>query len=265
MAKYPSKKYLFIAIGLVVVLIILNIIPGLSTGLGNFLFKIFSPTGKFFIKTGDRVVVFFEILLSIKDLAKENTGLRQQNLELEAEISQLKETERENEVLRKGLEILEKGQNIIEKAFIVGKDIQVSGDWILINKGTKQGIEKDMAVISPEMALVGKIVETMPSFSKVMLITNKESIVAAIVERGRNEGLVRKGDRGKLFMDFIPRTEKLEIEERVITSGMDNIYPKGILIGKIEDIDLSQNQLFQRITIFPAINFSKLEEVFIVK
>lgn len=265
MAKYLSKKYLFIAIGLIVVLIILNIIPGLSTGLGNFLFKVFSPIGKFFIKTGDKVIGFFEVLLSIKDLAKENTGLQQKNLELEAELSQLKEVEKANEVLRKGLGISEKGQDIIEKASIVGKDIQTEGNWILINKGIKQGMEKDMVVISPEMALVGKIVETMPSFSKVMLITNKESMVAAIIEKGRNEGLVKKEPKGKLFMDFIPRSEKLEIEERVITSGMDNIYPKGILIGKIEDIDLSQNQLFQRITIIPAIDFSKLEEVFIIK
>lgn len=265
MAKYLSKKYLFIAIGLIMVLIILNIIPGLSTGLGNFLFKIFSPIGKFFIKTGDGVIGFFEILISIKDLAKENTGLQQKNLELEAELSQLKEVEKANEVLRKGLGISEKGQNIIEKASIVGKDIQTEGNWILIDKGIKQGIEKDMAVISPEMALVGKIVETMPSFSKVMLITNKESMITAIIEKGRNEGLVKKEAKGKLFMDFIPRSEKLEIEERVITSGMDNIYPKGILIGKIEDIDLSQNQLFQRITIAPFVNFSKLEEVFVIK
>lgn len=265
MAKYPSKKYFLIVIGLIIVLVILNIFPGLSSGLGNFLFKVFSPIERIFIKAGDRVIGFFEILISLREINKENVEFRQKNLELEAEISQIKEVERENEVLRKGLEISKKGQNIVEMASVVGKDVQVAGDWILINKGERQGIEKDMAVISKDMALVGKVVEIMSSFSKVMLITNKESIVAGLAEKGRSEGLVKKEAKGKLFMDFIPRSEKIEIEERIITSGMDNIYPKGILIGKIENIDLSQNQLFQKITISPAVDFSKLEEVFIVK
>ncbi len=265
MAKSLNKKYLLITVGLIVVLILINIIPGLASSLGNFVFKIFSPVEKFFIRAGERVVGFFEVLISIKDLNRENAELRQKNSELEAEISQLKEVERENEVLRKGLEISEKGQNILELAQLVGKDVQMAGDWILINKGSNHGIEKDMSVISSEMALVGKIFEVMPSFSKVMLITNKESVAAALIEGERSEGLVRKEEKGSLFMDFIPRSEELETEERIITSGMDKIYPKGILIGKIEKIDLSQNQLFQRVTISPAVDFSKLEEVFIVK
>lgn len=265
MAKYRGKIYFLIVIVLLIALIVLNIVPNLSSGLGNFLFKIFSPVEKFFIRIGDRVFAFFEILISIRDLGKQNTELRQKNLELEAELTQLKQVEQENQALRQGLEISKKDQIIIEMAFVVGKDVQGAGDWILIDKGSNQGIEKDMAVISSEMALVGKIIQVMSGFSKVMLITNKESVVAAIIEGERNEGLVRKEEKGRLFIDFIPRTEELEIDERIITSGMDNIYPKGILIGKIENIDLSQNQLFQKITTSPAVDFSKLEEVFIVK
>ena len=246
-------------------LVFLNLIPNLSNWLGNFVFKIFSPIGGFFIRIGDRTINFFEILVSIKNLSKENTELCQKNLELEAEISQLKEVGKENEVLRKGLDISKRDQNIIEIASVVGKDIQGAGEWILIDKGAKHGIERNMAIISPEMALIGKIIEIMPNFSKVMLITNKESIVAALVEGIRSEGLVKKEEKGNLFMDFILRSEKLEIGEKIITSGMDKIYPKGILIGKIERIDLSQNQLFQKITITPAVDFSKLEAVFIIK
>lgn len=263
--KKLSKKYLIILIVLILGLIFLNVIPGFSISLGNFVFKIFSPIKMFFIKIGDRVVGFFGVLITLKDLNKENAELLQKNLELEGEISRLKEVARENEVLRQGLEILKKGQTIVEMARVVGKDVQVAGEWILVNKGVKHGIEENMAVVSAEFALVGKVIEVMSSFSKVMLITNKESIVAALVEGGRSEGLVKKEEKGRLFMDFIPRDEKMEIGERVITSGMDNIYPKGILIGKIENIDLSQNQLFQKITITPAVDFSKLEEIFIVK
>jgi rod shape-determining protein MreC len=263
--RQSSKKYFFVIIILLIIFVIINIVPGLTSGLGNFLFKIFSPMEKFFIRAGEKLIGFFEVFLSISELNKQNTGLRQRNLELETEVSQLKEVKRENEVLRQGLGISKKGQSIIEMASVVGKDVQGAQDWILIDRGEKQGIEKNMAVISSETALVGKVIETMSDFSKVMLITNKENVVAALVEGGRSEGLVKKSEKGKLFMDFIPRGEELEAGERIITSGMDNIYPKGILIGKIEDIDLSQNQLFQKITIIPIIDFSKLEEVFIVR
>ena len=266
MAKSLGRKYFFAVIILIAILVVLNIIPGLSNWLGNFVFKISSPVGGFFIRTGDRMVGFFQILISIKDLTKENIGLRKKNLELETEVTQLKEADRENEILRQGLQISEKNQFIMDIALVVGKDIQGGAqDWILINKGSKQGAEKDMAIISSEMVLVGKIIEVMFNFSKVMLITNKNSIVAALIEGERSEGLVKKEEKGKLFMDFIPRSEKLNLEERIITSGMDNIYPKGILIGKIENIDISQNQLFQKIIITPAVDFSKLEEVFILK
>ena len=265
MAKSPSKKYLFIAVALIVILVMLNIIPGLASSLGNFLFKIFSPLEKFFIRIGDRVVGFFELLLSIKNLSKENLELREKNLELETKLTELKETNRENQILRDALQIPGKSQVILDMAFVVSKDLQGVQDWILINKGSKHGVEKDMAVVSREMALVGKTVEVMNDFSKVMLINNKESIVAAIIEGERSEGLLRKEEKGKLFMDFIPRNEELEIGERIITSGMDNVFPKGILIGKIEEIDLSQNQLFQKIFIIPSVDFSKLEEVFIIK
>jgi rod shape-determining protein MreC len=66
-------------------------------------------------------------------------------------------------------------------------------------------------------------------------------------------------------MDFIPREENPETGERIITSGMDNVYPAGILIGKIESVDLSQNQLFTKVVIAPDTNFLKLEKVFIIK
>jgi len=259
-----SKKYLIIVIVLIAGLVFLNFVPGVSRKTGNIIFRIFSPIGKFFIGAGNGVVNFFGIVLSIKDLNKENADLQKKNSELESEITNLKEVERENEILREGLKIAEKNQFNLEFASIVGKDAQSPREWVLINKGVNDGMEKDMIVISKEMNLVGRIIEVMDGFSKVMLIANKESIVAAIIEGERSQGLVKEEEKGKLFMDFIPRNEKLEIGERIITSGMDKIFPKGILIGKIESIDLSQNQLFQKAIIAPAVDFSKLEEVFVI-
>lgn len=265
MAKFLNRKYFSAIIIIIVVVLLLNIIPGFSKKLGNFIFKIFSPIRVFIAKIGDNITGFFGIIANIKNLNRENIELGRQNKELEGEVVKLKELEMENEELRQVLKISSENRNILERALIVGKDVQGIQDWILINRGKKHGIEKDFAVISKEMALVGRVVEVMDSFSKVMLITSKDCVVAAIAEKSRAQGLVKKEEKGGLSMDFIPRTEKLEIGERIITSGMDKIYLKAILIGKIEKIDLSQNQLFQKITIIPAVDFGKLESVYIIK
>lgn len=259
------KETIIIVLVLIIALIVLNIIPSLTKGLGNFVYKIFSPIGKFFSNVGNSISGFFQVIFSIGNLNKENLALRQGNLILEAEIAALKEIERENDILREALNISKSGQQIQEIALVVGKDIQGIQDWILINKGLKHGAIKDMVVISPENALVGRISEVGASFSKVMLIIQKNSVVAGVIERNRIEGLVKKDDKGGLFIDFIPKNENPEIGERVITSGMDNLYPKGILIGKIESVDTSDNQIFKKIIIAPAVDFSKLEEVLIIK
>jgi rod shape-determining protein MreC len=261
-----SKKYLVIFLVLILGLVFLNVFPNISKFLGNFIFKIFSPIQKFFIKTGDRVVGFFEIILSIRDVGKENTELRQKNLEMESELTKLKETERENEVLREALNFSQKNIPLYEIASVVGKEIRGGGDWILIDKGSENGIEKDAVVISRGFSLVGKVIDINSDFSKVLLIINPKSTVAALIENSRSEGLIQKEEGGnKIFMDFVPKNENPEIGEKIITSGMDKVYPGGILIGKIESVDLSQNQLFQKIIIAPATDFDKLEEVLVIK
>lgn len=259
------KKNFLTILTLIVFLIVVNIVPGLNKELGNFVYKIFSPLERLFLGVGNGISGFFQVIISIRDLNKENIAFRENNIKLETRITALKEIQRENDILRQALKISESGQIIKEFALIVGRDIQGIHDWVLINKGSKQGILKDMAVISPENALVGRIDEVSGDFSRVMLITYKNSVVAGIIEDNRTEGLIKSSDKGGLFVDFIPKTEKLEIGDKIITSGTDNLYPKGILIGKIENIDLSDNQIFQKIIITPFVNFSKLEQVLILK
>lgn len=259
------KKTAIIVLIIIVSLTIINLIPGLTKGLGNFIYTIFSPIEKLFSNIGKGIINFFQILISVGGLNKENIALREKNIALEAEIANLKTIKKENDALKQALNISKSDQIIIEVASIAGKDIQGLQDWILINKGTKQGLKTGMTVISGEKALVGRISEVSEGFSKVMIIDSKDSSIAAILENSRTEGLVKKSEKGGIFMDFIPKTEQLELGERIITSGTDNFYFKGIFIGTVETIDLSENQIFQKITIAPAVNFSKLEQVLIIK
>lgn len=264
MAKFQNKTILIIS-SLIIILIIINLIPGLNKGLGNFVYKLFSPIEHLFMIIVDKMVGFFQIITSIGNLNKENLSLTQKNVNLETELVQLKEVEQENNALRKTLNISRNDIPVKEVASITGKDIQGIQDWILIDRGLKHGLTEGMVVISTEGALIGKISEVDYNFSKVTLITQKDSVVAGIIEDNRTEGLIKKNINGGLFMDFIPKDTKIDIGERIITSGMDNLYPKGILIGKIDNINSSENQIFQKINISPAVDFSKLEQVVILK
>jgi len=259
------KKIFLILFILIIVLVIINLIPGLNKGLGNFVYKIFSPITRLFSNIGKGFANFFHVLASISNLNKENISLKEKNTTLESEIITLKEIEKENDILKKALNISKLDQLTIDVASVVGKDIQGLQDWILINKGAKQGLMVGMTIISAEKALVGRISDVSESFSRVMLINSKDSNIAALLENSRVEGLVKRNEGGGIFMDFIPKTEKLEPGERIITSGTDNLYSRGIFIGTVGTIDLSDNQIFQKITIIPTVNFSKLEQVLIIK
>ena len=259
------KKAVLTILILVVALTIINIIPGLAKGLGNFVYKIFSPIEKLFANIGKDIIGFFQILTSVGSLNTENIALREKNTTLESELAQLQEVQKENDILKQALNISKSEHLTLDTAIVVGKDIQGLQDWILINKGSAHGLKENMTIISPEKALVGRIISVSDSFSKVMLISSRESIVSALIENTRSEGLVKKDEKGGIFMDFIPKTEQLNLNERIVTSGTDNLYPKGIFIGTIETIDPSDNQIFQKITIVPAVNFSKLERVIIIK
>jgi len=264
--KLFSKKYLIISVVLILGLVFLNLFPNVSKTLENFIFKIFSPVQKLFIKTGNRITGFFQILLSIKDLGDENIQLKQKNIELETQLSELGEIKKENETLRSALNFSQKDAIIYEMASVIGKNIAGGQDWILVDKGAENGVEKNMTVVSEQFSLVGKVIETGENFSKIMLITDKNNVVAALIENKRSEGITREENGSdKIFLDFIPKNENVELGEKIITSGMDSIYPKGILIGKVENIDLSENQLFQKISILPTVDFNKLETVFILK
>ena len=203
------KKAVLTILILVVALTIINIIPGLAKGLGNFVYKIFSPIEKLFANIGKDIIGFFQILTSVGSLNTENIALREKNTTLESELAQLQEVQKENDILKQALNISKSEHLTLDTAIVVGKDIQGLQDWILINKGSAHGLKENMTIISPEKALVGRIISVSDSFSKVMLISSRESIVSALIENTRSEGLVKKDEKGGIFMDFIPKTEQL--------------------------------------------------------
>lgn len=197
------------------------------------------------------------------NLKRENVALRKKVTELREENSLLRERAIASERLQDLLRFSKKIPGPILPAQIIGIDPSSWFKTILIDKGTKHGVERGMAVVSPE-GIVGHVLQTSPHSAKVLLITDFNSSVDAIVQRSRAKGLVEGNGENRCRLKYAPRAEDIQRGDRVVTSGLGGRYPKGLMVGKINKIEKKSYGLFQQAEIILSANFSKLEEVFVI-
>jgi rod shape-determining protein MreC len=141
------------------------------------------------------------------------------------------------------------------------------GNWfnsIIIDRGRVDGVEENMAVATYS-GLVGRIVSVDSRTAKVLLILDQRSAVGGMIQRSRDIGVVKGSESNYCYMEYLSHDADLKINDMVITSGLGSIFPKGILIGKIVGVKKENNALFQKVLIRPEVDFTKLEEVFVVK
>lgn len=195
-------------------------------------------------------------------LAEENRQLKQKIKELNQRIIELEEAMQENKRLRGLLSFRKEGYTNIP-AQVIGES---SDNWrkvVIINKGKRDGIRKDMAVVGKE-GLIGRVVEVGLRSSKVMLIIDFNFKVAALVQRTRNQGIVQ-GNICSCEMRYIDKDSDVAKGDIVISSGRGGIYPKGLVIGKVDELNEDINRLYLKARILPAVNFHRLEEVLCLK
>jgi rod shape-determining protein MreC len=202
---------------------------------------------------------------SIGEYKRANEDLQKQKLVLEAENATLRDTAAENRDLRKQLELLPRGTYDLSSAVVIGRDASGLGNWIHINQGSNDGIKPGMAVIVEAGVLVGRIDEVFPLTSRVELLSRAESIVNAVTLDTNAEGVVR-GEHGLgVVYDMVLQSDQLKNGDTVVTSGLGQVIPKGLLIGTLQDVRLTDDKLFQRATIQSPVRFDRLRHVFIIR
>ena len=227
------------------------------------LLEITSPLQKAVTYSTDALGNLIDSYVLLVDLKRENVVLRKKVTELQEENSLLRERAIASERLQNLLQFSMKIPGPILPAQIIGIDPSSWFRTILIDKGTKHGVERGMAVVSPE-GIVGHVLQTSPHSAKVLLITDFNSSVDAIVQRSRAKGLVEGNGENRCRLKYAPRAEDIQPGDRVVTSGLGGRYPKGLMVGKIRKIEKKSYGLFQQAEIILSANFSKLEEVFVI-
>jgi rod shape-determining protein MreC len=146
-------------------------------------------------------------------------------------------------------------------AEVIGASADPTSHTLFINRGERDHVRRNLAVITPE-GIVGKIVEVFPTSSQVLLINDKESGVGALFAGTRTHGVVKGSGDPNPRMDYIVNDEKVQIGDKILTSGEDHIFPKDLPIGKVESAKPSAP--FQVISIDPAARLDRLEDVLVL-
>ncbi|RKY39888.1 MAG: rod shape-determining protein MreC [Candidatus Omnitrophota bacterium] len=195
-------------------------------------------------------------------LEEENKRLRKRIKELEQRIVDLEEARQENERLR-GLLSFKKPSYINIPAQVIGESADNWRRIVFLDKGKRDGIERDMPVITKE-GLVGKVVNVGLRTAEVMLILDPGSRVGALVQRTRDTGIV-KGNISSCVLTYLDKYSDLQKGDVIISSGKGGVYPKGLFIGKVSRIEKNLNRLYLEASINPAVDFHHLEEVLCLK
>lgn len=205
----------------------------------------------------------WENISEVSSLRRKNVLLKEDVSRLQKEITDLERAKRENERLRELLEFKKDYSYQTEPAIVIGRSITPWETNIVINKGSADGVKENSPVVVND-GLVGQIVELTSHASQVQLITDQKSGVAAQILKTSESGILQ-GKMGKeLELDFISRDAKVKKGNKVITSGLGGVFPKGIYLGRISSVRQEPYSLYKQIKVKSRIDFSKLEEVLVI-
>lgn len=198
-----------------------------------------------------------------KDLWNENANLKAQIATLEAERNRLFEAKLANDRL---MELLEIRTRILRESVAATVISNSASSWfrtITVDKGSAAGIHQGMAVITPR-GVVGKVVSVDENTAKVLLLTDHKSGLDIITQRTRVRGIVSGSVDGEPIVKYMGRNEDVRAGDRLITSGLDGTFPKGLLVGTIVDIEDEAPGLFQRVRVSLAVDPLVMEEVLFI-
>ncbi|MFA4844456.1 MAG: rod shape-determining protein MreC [Candidatus Margulisiibacteriota bacterium] len=205
-------------------------------------------------------------VFSLGSQASENAALKSENNALAAKAATLVELAKENERLRQALDF--RGGPRYGGRLVAARVIARSGSpWlssIEIDKGAGSGVKPDCPVVVRE-GLVGRVVEVAPSSARVLLLTDAQSSVAGADQRSRDFGIVEGYSPDTLFLRYVSSGADVGVGDQIVTAAISSLFPPGIPIGTVSAATKAEADLFYEIKIKPAVNFSRLEEVFLVQ
>ena len=148
-------------------------------------------------------------------------------------------------------------------AEVIGQDPSSWFKSVTINKGEGDGVRRGMAVISTE-GVVGQVLKAAPNYATVLLMTDYNSAIDAIVQRTRAKAIVEGKGENRCQLKYLLRTEEVAVGDVVVTSGLGGNFPKGMMIGEVRSVEKKGHGVFQYAELAPGVDLTKLEEVLVI-
>lgn len=262
----PKKRGKILSIIFIVCLILL-MGKLLSKPFSSAFHFIFSPIEKYIWAKGQETGTFFFYVFNAKDIYQKNIQIAKENVFLKTTINDLAEAGEKNEFLKQALDFKNKENFELAQAQIISKGAE--GDYVVIDKGEKDGIAIGMPVVGADTVLVGKIKSVSGNFSQVALITAKDFSfdVELANEDPENENFALSKGQGnlKLSLDFVDKEKTIQANSQVFTAPLGGNFPEHILVGVVESMQNNPAQAFQTGQIRPYFTDHLTQDVFIIK
>lgn len=203
---------------------------------------------------------YFTCVLAVE----ENLVLRKALSNARHTANRCKELELENVRLKKFVNFQSSVPAAYVAAQVIARDPSPWFKNIMIDKGEEDGLVRGLPVLVSE-GIVGQIIKVAGNFSRVLLITDRNSAVDALIQETRVRGMVKGNNEDTCAFVYTLRKDQVQPGQVIVCSGLDQVFPKGLKIGTVLDVKKIHSQLFQDITIKTAVDFDRLEEVLVYK
>lgn len=204
-----------------------------------------------------------DLYLNLIDIKENNRTLTDELAALKTELGEMTELRLENERLNEILKFKQKTKMDLLAAKIIGRDVFEDYDTVMINRGSRQGVEKGMATITVA-GVVGYVIQAEPFTSQILLLTDRYAVLDGIVQRSRARGIVSGYSRESCILKYLKRNDDVQVGDLIVTSGLDNIFPKGFPVGTVSEVVRDEYSFEQNVKIKPIVTSSNLEEVFVI-
>ena len=225
-------------------------------------FGIFSEVQRGVSSGVNSVRHFWGGYVGLRQTQIENEELKRQLAEAQVALQAQRALADRARGLEKLLELKDRISLQTTAAEIIGAAATPDFRTVTIDKGTRDGLRQDMAIISPA-GVVGRVVVPSARSAKVQLLIDRNAAAGALIERSRAQGVVVGAGDERLRLEYVSEAADIVTGDIVVTSGIDGIYPKGFVIGRVDSVEKS-GPAYKRITVKPAVDFSSIEEVLVV-
>lgn len=262
----------FIAQHRVLLLALLLVLIGLhllSTGLrrqadvgffGKAVLVVYTPIYKVLSWPFAKVADFFRGYIYLVDLRDTNENLRKQTAILKTQLAELQELRAENDRMKKLLGLQTSDPKPIANAWVIRRGEEYDFQVLIIDAGSHDGVQKGMAVVAPD-GLVGYVAAVAFNASKVVMLTDVGARVDAILQRTRHRAMVFGSGKDFCTLEYLDPDADVAEGDRLVTSGMDGVFPKGIPVALVGAVSRADFGVVQSVIVKPTANMATIEEV----